>query len=119
MPIYEYRCDDCNQIFEEWQSGFEEKEVACPVCGTPSKRIMSNTSFILKGSGWYVTDYAAKNPSAAGNNGGNGNGTGGDKAKDAKADSGKAEAKTDTAKPDTAKTDSVKKDTAPKSAATS
>lgn len=75
MPIYEYQCQECNQVFEEWQKNFEEKEVACPVCGTMSKRIISNTSFILKGSGWYVTDYAAKNPSAAGGNG-NGNGSG-------------------------------------------
>ncbi|THB65234.1 MAG: zinc ribbon domain-containing protein [Desulfovibrio sp.] len=72
MPIYEYCCPECNQVFEEWQSNFEEHEVDCPMCKTPSKRIMSNTSFILKGSGWYVTDYAAKNPSAGNNGGTNG-----------------------------------------------
>ena len=76
MPIYEYRCAECNQVFEEWQKGFEEQEVPCPVCSTPSRRIISNTSFILKGSGWYVTDYAAKKPSAGGNGNGNGNGNG-------------------------------------------
>lgn len=60
MPIYEYECQDCKQIFEEWQSGYEEQELTCPVCGGTSKRLISNTSFILKGSGWYVTDYGGK-----------------------------------------------------------
>lgn len=90
MPIYEYECQDCKQIFEEWQSGFEEKEMDCPVCGAASKRLISNTSFHLKGSGWYVTDYAGKNPSGQapeGNGDGNGNGNGnGDASKTAPAD---------------------------------
>ncbi len=63
MPIYEYKCQDCAQIFEEWQSNFEEKQLPCPSCGGISKRLISNTSFQLKGTGWYVTDYAGKNPS--------------------------------------------------------
>ncbi|MFH1914727.1 MAG: zinc ribbon domain-containing protein [Pseudomonadota bacterium] len=60
MPIYEYRCTGCDAVFEEWQSGFEEREMACPECGRPASRLISHTSFHLKGSGWYVTDYAAK-----------------------------------------------------------
>lgn len=75
MPIYEYRCQDCEQIFEEWQSNFEEKELPCPICGGTSKRLISNTSFVLKGSGWYVTDYAGKNASTSSNNNGHGNGS--------------------------------------------
>lgn len=58
MPIYEYCCQDCQHVFEEWQKDFKEREMTCPVCGSPAKRLISNTSFILKGSGWYVTDYA-------------------------------------------------------------
>jgi len=58
MPIYEYRCRECEQIFEEWQKGFEEKKVSCPVCGEKSERIISNSSFILKGGGWYATEYS-------------------------------------------------------------
>lgn len=65
MPIYEYGCVECNQIVEEWQSDFEEHDIPCPVCGGKTKRLISNTSFVLKGSGWYVTDYAGKNASAA------------------------------------------------------
>lgn len=75
MPIYEYRCEDCEQIFEEWQKDFEERQVPCPVCGNPSRRIMSNTTFVLKGTGWYVTDYAKKGASAPSNGNGNGNGS--------------------------------------------
>ena len=74
MPIYEYRCEDCQHLFEEWQKDFTEKELVCPVCGGRARRMISNTAFILKGSGWYVTDYAGK--SAADGNGGNGNGNG-------------------------------------------
>lgn len=84
MPIYEYRCNDCEQIFEEWQTTFEDKDLDCPICGGSSQRVMSNTSFVLKGSGWYTTDYC--NRSTNGNGNGNGNGDG--KAKTAEASSG-------------------------------
>lgn len=72
MPIYEYRCCDCEQIFEEWQKGFEDKDVPCPVCGHKAKRIISNTAFVLKGTGWYVTDYCRSNGSGSAATGGNG-----------------------------------------------
>lgn len=58
MPIYEYQCPECANIFEEWAKASEMKEVApCPLCQTPSERIISHTAFVLKGGGWYVTDY--------------------------------------------------------------
>lgn len=57
MPIYEYRCKECQQVFEEWQKDFAEHQFSCPVCGGLSERLISNTSFVLKGGGWYVTDY--------------------------------------------------------------
>ncbi len=58
MPIYEYRCPKCSKIFEEWSHITEDHpQEPCPDCGTPSPRIMSSTSFILEGGGWYVTDY--------------------------------------------------------------
>jgi putative FmdB family regulatory protein len=72
MPIYEYRCNECQQIFEEWQHDFKEREVPCPVCNGGAKRLISSTSFVLKGSGWYVTDYCNKrqnNGQAATSNG--------------------------------------------------
>ena len=70
MPIYEYCCEKCEHVFEEWQKDFEDREMQCPECNGASRRLISNTAFILKGSGWYVTDYARGNGSCA--NGGNG-----------------------------------------------
>lgn len=58
MPIYEYECPKCGHVFEEWGKASEaHKEEPCPVCGTPSPRVISRTSFVLKGDGWYVSDY--------------------------------------------------------------
>lgn len=58
MPIYEYQCPACGRVFEEWVKVSEaHREEPCPDCGTPSPRIISRTSFVLKGDGWYVSDY--------------------------------------------------------------
>ena len=58
MPVYEYICPNCQHVFEEWLKISEAVENApCPKCGSPSQHIISNTAFVLKGSGWYVTDY--------------------------------------------------------------
>lgn len=60
MPIYEYRCTACERVSEEWVRSFDSPdEQDCPYCGKPAKRIVSNTSFQLKGGGWYVTDYGS------------------------------------------------------------
>jgi putative FmdB family regulatory protein len=58
MPIYEYCCEDCHQIFEEWQKDFQDRDKVCPVCGVTAQRVMSNTSFVLKGGGWYASGYS-------------------------------------------------------------
>ncbi len=65
MPIYEYCCEDCHQIFEEWQKDFQDRDKICPVCGGTAQRVMSNTSFVLKGGGWYASGYCK----ASGGNG--------------------------------------------------
>ena len=58
MPIYEYECPKCGKVFEEWGKAAEShKQESCPACQTPSPRIVSRTSFVLKGNGWYVSDY--------------------------------------------------------------
>ncbi|MBW1991413.1 MAG: zinc ribbon domain-containing protein [Deltaproteobacteria bacterium] len=59
MPIYEYQCAACGQITEKWQKISEAPLTICPHCGGTLTKIISNCSFHLKGSGWYVTDYAA------------------------------------------------------------
>ena len=59
MPIYEYECDDCGKQCEVIQK-FDDKPLSsCPDCGGHMHKLISHTSFILKGTGWYVTDYAS------------------------------------------------------------
>ncbi|MBD5607835.1 MAG: zinc ribbon domain-containing protein [Desulfovibrio sp.] len=58
MPIYEYKCPKCGEVFEKFAKSSEShKDAICPKCGTESPRIISRTSFVLKGDGWYVSDY--------------------------------------------------------------
>ena len=99
MPIYEYACEHCG-VFEEMQRINDPPLAKCPKCKRKVRRLISQTSFQLKGSGWYVTDYARK-----GNGGGSGKkddtsgGSGSSESKSegsAKSDSGKADAKTET-----------------------
>ena len=59
MPIYEYRCNNCGQ-FEIVQKITERALKRCPTCQSKVTKLISNTSFQLKGSGWYVTDYGGK-----------------------------------------------------------
>jgi len=61
MPIYEYQCQKCKQIFEIFHKIDEECNAACPKCLGPGKKLISATNFILKGSGFYVNDYPSKN----------------------------------------------------------
>jgi putative FmdB family regulatory protein len=65
MPIYEYKCNKCG-VFEAMQGIKEAPLKKCPTCKSKVERQMSRGSFILKGSGWYATDYAKKStPSSA------------------------------------------------------
>ena len=63
MPIYEYKCNKCG-VFEAMQGIKEAPLKKCPTCKSKVERQMSRGSFILKGSGWYATDYAKKAPSS-------------------------------------------------------
>lgn len=61
MPIYEYKCTSCGYIFEMLQKISEKPIDRCPKCNAKVKRLISDSgSFILKGSGWYATDYVKK-----------------------------------------------------------
>ncbi len=64
MPIYEYRCEKCG-IFEVTQKITEKPLSKCPTCKSRVKKLISNSSFQLKGTGWYVTDYARKDKRGA------------------------------------------------------
>ena len=57
MPTYEYHCDGCGRDFEIKQRISEDALKTCDQCGGPVRRLISPAPFILKGEGWYVTDY--------------------------------------------------------------
>ena len=78
MPVYEYLCEKCGE-FEHTQRITDPPLARCPSCRRKVRRLISNTSFQLKGGGWYVTDY------------GRAGSKGGDKAnsKESSTDSGK------------------------------
>ena len=58
MPIYEYRCQECHHEFEKMQKFSDPPVAACPTCAGSVQKLISRSAFHLKGSGWYVTDYA-------------------------------------------------------------
>ena len=57
MPIYEYQCDSCGAQRELLLKPGETARPTCASCRKRMRRVISQTAFILKGSGWYVTDY--------------------------------------------------------------
>ena len=57
LPIYEYQCTNCGRTVEEMQRITDEPLEKCPYCKGKLRRLISLTSFQLKGTGWYVTDY--------------------------------------------------------------
>jgi len=61
MPIYEYKCEKCNKTFEVLQKINSEPLKKCIYCAGNVKKMISISSFQLKGKGWYETDYKNKN----------------------------------------------------------
>ena len=60
MPTYEYECLKCRRVFEVRQRISEPALTMCDVCGGEVRRLLSAAPFILKGGGWYVTDYPSE-----------------------------------------------------------
>ena len=61
MPIYEYKCDECDLIFENFQKITDKDIDICPSCKKGGvKKLISSSGFRLKGSGWYETDFKGK-----------------------------------------------------------
>ena len=111
MPIYEYRCEKCGD-FEQTQRISDPPLDRCPTCRRKVRRLISNTSFQLKGSGWYVTDYARAGKNA-------GKDAAKDGAKDSAKDSGTSSSASDTKTESAPKTESkTESKSEPKSAAT-
>jgi putative FmdB family regulatory protein len=67
MPIYEYACGACGHRFEEWQKMSDPPVRTCPKCKAKKvEKLISATSFTLKGGGWYADLYgSSKAPGAA------------------------------------------------------
>ena len=63
MPIYEYECLQCGSVEEALQKFSDKPLTHCRECNGQLRKMISNTTFQLKGSGWYVTDYAKKTTS--------------------------------------------------------
>ena len=61
MPTYVYRCEGCKHEFEQRQTMTDDALVDCPECKEPKlKKVITGTGFILKGDGWYETDFKHK-----------------------------------------------------------
>ena len=113
MPTYEYECDACHRVFEIRQRITEEPLTTCEVCGGTVRRLLSAAPFILKGEGWYVTDYPSESRKKALKS---------EKSSSSSSDTPAAKsdgAKSDGAKSDGAKSDGAKSDSASSSSSTS
>jgi putative FmdB family regulatory protein len=62
MPIYEFKCEFCSNIDEHLMKISDPNPEKCSKCGGKVNKIMSRSSFSLKGSGWYATDYKSDTP---------------------------------------------------------
>jgi putative FmdB family regulatory protein len=71
MPLYEYQCESCNHQFEKIVKYSDPPIDTCPKCGKgPVRKLFSSPAIQFKGSGWYITDYAKKPSTDAGQTGG-------------------------------------------------
>ncbi|MGD8836928.1 MAG: zinc ribbon domain-containing protein [Desulfobacteraceae bacterium] len=62
MPIYEYQCSQCGKLEEVIQKFSDKPLEKCRHCSGKLQKLISQSAFHLKGTGWYVTDYAGKSP---------------------------------------------------------
>ena len=58
MPLYDYRCEHCDRVFEVRQKFTDPPLTVCDLCGHKVERLLSAPALQFKGSGWYITDYA-------------------------------------------------------------
>jgi putative FmdB family regulatory protein len=65
MPIYEYECTHCRKVTEAVQRFSDSPLTECSHCHGHLRKLISRSTFHLKGSGWYVTDYSGKNQSTS------------------------------------------------------
>ena len=65
MPLYEYQCGQCGNIEEVIQKFSDAPLTTCQHCSGKLSKLISQSSFHLKGTGWYVTDYSKKSPAVS------------------------------------------------------
>lgn len=65
MPLYEYECTKCGKVEEAFQRFSDKPLSKCRHCSGKLQKLISQSAFHLKGSGWYVTDYANKSKSSS------------------------------------------------------
>lgn len=58
MPLYEYKCQSCSEVFEVMQKFSDEPLQVHEGCGGPLERLIGSPTLQFKGAGWYVNDYA-------------------------------------------------------------
>lgn len=93
MPFYEYECTKCRQHTEVFQKISDKPITKCVVCSGKMKKLISPSSFHLKGSGWYVTDYAKKSGGYDGKTSCKDSGSSSDTSKDSSKEAKTVEAK--------------------------
>lgn len=76
MPLYEYKCKQCDHRFEKIQSFSAPDEKACPRCGGEVERLISAPAIQFKGSGFYLTDYGKAGAAKGGESGASESGAG-------------------------------------------
>ena len=64
MPLYEYQCEECGDLFEVMQKFSDEPLAFHEKCGGKVHRLISAPALQFKGSGWYITDYARNSGSS-------------------------------------------------------
>lgn len=65
MPIYEYLCEQCGTLTEKIQKFSDPPLARCENCEGKLSKVLSQSSFVLKGSGWYLSDYSKKSCAAS------------------------------------------------------
>lgn len=93
MPVYEYGCTKCGHQTEVFQKISDPPLSKCELCNGKMKKLISQSTFHLKGTGWYVTDYASKSGGYDGKSGSEDNDTKKESTKEAKDTSDKPKKK--------------------------